>query len=126
MLSPVARGFSLLAVGQFGKPAVLPMVEKAFADSRVFQKDSWPLEGGQRQPVETLVSDVAIAAALRLSEQHPVDYGFPLLEMYKERSPDTLAKYHLLGFYDGNAREAAHTKAKEWLAKQPQPPHPKK
>jgi RNA polymerase sigma factor (sigma-70 family) len=112
-LAPAARGFALLAVGRFGTPADLPVLEKAFADSRVFHTDKI-LTGPD---YEVRVSDTAVAAALRLTGQHPADFGFPLLEMYKERGPDTLTKYHLLGFFDDAARQAAHKKAREWLDK---------
>jgi RNA polymerase sigma factor (sigma-70 family) len=114
-LDPRARGFALLAVGLFGTVADLPVLEKAFADARVFHRTHYTSEKGEKRPVEALVSDAAVAAALRLAGQHPADFGFPLLEMYKERGPDTLAKYHLLGFFDGATRQKAHKKAKEWL-----------
>jgi hypothetical protein len=131
-LAPRGRGFALLAVGRFGTPADLPVLEKAFADSRLFHKDQYPSEDGKQRPVkssspkppisratsvEVRVSDTAVAAALRLAGQHPADFGFPLLEMYKQRGPDTLTRYQLLGFFDDEARQAAHKKAREWLAK---------
>ncbi|HKB37252.1 MAG TPA: RNA polymerase sigma factor [Gemmataceae bacterium] len=117
-LAPNARGFALLAVGRFGTVADLPLLETAFADARVFHATNYTSPEGRKSPVEALVGDAAIAAALRLSGQHPADFGFPLLEMYKERGPDTLARYHLLGFFDRETRAAAHKKAKEWLDKQ--------
>jgi RNA polymerase sigma factor (sigma-70 family) len=116
-LDPQARGFALLAVGRFGGAADLPLLEKAFDDTRVFHATRYTSEAGKQRPVEAQVGDAAVAAALRLAGQHPADFGFPLLEMYKERGPDTLAKYHLLGFFDGEARAAAHKKAKEWFGK---------
>jgi RNA polymerase sigma factor (sigma-70 family) len=114
-LDPSARGFALLAVGRFGTAADIPLLEKAFDDTRVFHATRYTSEAGKQRPVEAQVGDAAVAAALRLAGQHPADFGFTLLEMYKERGPDTLAKYHLLGFFDGDARAAAHKKAKEWL-----------
>ena len=63
------------------------------------------------------MSDTAVAAALRLAGQHPADFGFTFLERYKARGPDTLLKYHLLGFFDDAARQAAHKRAREWLDK---------
>jgi RNA polymerase sigma factor (sigma-70 family) len=116
-LGPAARGFALLAVGRFGTPDDLPVLEQAFADSRVFHTTKYTSEGGKERPVEVRVSDTAVAAALRLADQHPADFGFPVLEMYKERGPDTLLKYHLLGFFDEETRQAAHKKAREWLDK---------
>jgi hypothetical protein len=114
-LAPKARGFALLAVGRFGTSADKPLLETAFADARVFYETDHTSEGGQKRPVEVLVNDASIAAALRLSGQHPADFGLPLLEMYNERGSDTLAKYHLLGFFGNDTRQAAHKKAKEWL-----------
>jgi RNA polymerase sigma factor (sigma-70 family) len=116
-LDPRARGFSVLAVGRFGSVADLPLLEKALSDTRVFYSTSYTSEAGQKRPVEALVGDAAIASALHLFGQHPADFGFPLLEMYKQRGPDTLAKYHLLGFFDDDTRQVAHKKAKEWLSK---------
>jgi len=126
-LGPAARGFALLAVGHFGTPADRPLLEKAFADSRVFFTTKDTFEDGKQRPVEVRVSDTAVAAALRLAGQHPADFGFTFLERYKARGPDTLLKYHLLGFFDDEARRAAHQKARAWLDKhrkekpQPQP-----
>lgn len=114
-LDPKARGFSLLAVGQFGSTVDLPILEKAFSDNRVFHATRYTNEAGQQRPVEALVGDAAIGSALKLSGQYPADFGYPLLEMYKERGPETLVKYHLLGFFDNETRQAAHKKAKEWL-----------
>src|SRR5262249_34651718 len=96
-LAPRARGFALLAVGLYGKPADLPLLEKAFADSRVFHTTR-----AQQRPVEVQVSDVAIASALHLYGQPAADLGFTFLEMYKKRGSDALAQYYLLGFFDGD------------------------
>jgi RNA polymerase sigma factor (sigma-70 family) len=116
-LDPRARGFALLAVGRFGTRTDLALLKEAFSDARVFHATSYTSETGQKRPVEALVGDAAIASALRVFGQHPADFAFPLLEMYKERSPETLAKYHLLGFFDDETRQAAHKKAKDWLDK---------
>jgi hypothetical protein len=119
-LAPGVRAFALLAVGRFGKPSDLPVLEKAFADSRVFHTTKYTFTDGKQRPVEVRVSDTAVAAALRLAGQHPADFGFTFLQMYKERGPDTLAKFYLLGFFQGEdaARQAAHKKARAWLDKQ--------
>jgi RNA polymerase sigma factor (sigma-70 family) len=114
-LGPAARGFALLALGRFGTPADRPLLEKAFADARVFYTTKDTFEDGKQRPVEVRVSDTAVAAALRLAGQHPADFGFTFLERYKLRGPDTLRKYHLLGFFDDDARQAAHKKAAAWL-----------
>jgi RNA polymerase sigma factor (sigma-70 family) len=112
-LGPAARGFALLAVGHFGVPADRPLLEKAFGDSRVFFTDQFAK--GKERPLEVRVSDTAVAAALRLAGQQPADFGFTLLERHKLRGPDILLKYHVLGFFDDEARRAAHKKAVAWL-----------
>ena len=93
------------------------MLANAFADSRVFHTTKNPFAGGKQRSVEVRVSDTAVAAALRLAGQHPADFGFTFLEMHKERGPDTLLKYHLLGFFadEDGIRQAAHKKARAWF-----------
>ena len=114
-LGPAARGFALLGVGHFGTPADRSLLEKAFADSRVFYTTKDTSKDGKEPPFEVRVSDTAVAAALGLAGQHPADFGFTLLERHKLRGPDILLKYHLLGFFDDDARRAAHKKAAAWL-----------
>jgi hypothetical protein len=114
-LAPRARGFALLVVGLYGTPADLPLLEKAFADARVFHTTNYRTETGQDRPVEVQVSDVAVAAALHLYGQPAADLGFPFLEMYKKRGSNALAQYTLLGFFDGDTRRAVHQKAIQWL-----------
>jgi hypothetical protein len=118
-LAPGARGFALLAVGRFGKPADLHLLEKAFADSRVFHITNYTFKDGKQRGVEVRVSDTAVAAALRLAGQDPADFGFTFQEMYKRRGPEALAEFYLLGFFqdDDAARQAAHKKARGWLDK---------
>lgn len=115
-LDAAVRGSAVIAVGQFGGLADLPLLEKAFADNRVFYKH---ISGNDP---DVLVSDVAIAAALQLSGQHPADFAFPFAK--KQYGPDAIARFHLLGFSNGESRQAAHMKAKEWLATQPTRPSP--
>jgi hypothetical protein len=75
-----------------------------------------PASGDGKRPIEVRVSDTAVAAALRLAGQHPADFGFTQLNRYKLRGPeDILVWYHLLGFFDDDARRAAHKKAAAWL-----------
>jgi RNA polymerase sigma factor (sigma-70 family) len=116
-LAPRARGLALLVVGGYGKPADLPVLEKAFADSRVFH-----MSHADKRPVEVRVSDVAVAAALRLAGQEPADFGFTLMERYKMRGAEgfhtaSVNNPGLLGFFDDTARQAAHQKARAWLDK---------
>jgi hypothetical protein len=118
-LAPGARGFALLAVGRFGKPADLPLLEKAFTDARVFHTTNFTFKDGKQKPVEVRVSDAAVAAALRLAGRDAADFGFTFQEMYRRRGPEALAEHYLLGFFqdDDAARQAAHQKAREWLDK---------
>jgi RNA polymerase sigma factor (sigma-70 family) len=114
-LDPRARGFALLVVGLYGTPADLPLLKKAFADSRVFHTTNYTFKDGKQRGVEVQVSDVAIASALQLYGQPAADVGFPFLEMYKKRGSDALAQYYLLGFFDDDTRRAGHQKAIQWL-----------
>lgn len=118
-LAPEPKGFAILAVGQFGTNSDLPLLERSFADQRLFQRTNHTSANKVQKPVETLVSDAAIAAALHLRSQHPADFGYPILAESKERGPQELVKYHLLGFFDAATRDAAHKKAINWLAKHP-------
>jgi RNA polymerase sigma factor (sigma-70 family) len=108
-LDPRARGFALLVVGLYGTPADLPLLKRAFVDSRVFHTTM-----AQQKPVEVQVADVAIGSALWIYGQRAADFGFPIAA-YLKNHPETLTKYGLLGFYDNHTRQAAHKKAVAWL-----------
>jgi len=114
-LHPRARGFALLVVGLYGTPADRALLEKAFADSRMFHTTNYTFTDGKQRPIEVQVSDVAVASALHLYGQPAADLGFPFLEMYKKRGSNALAQYYLLGFLDGDTRRAVHKKAIQWL-----------
>jgi hypothetical protein len=118
-LAPGTRAFALLAVGRFGKPDDLPLLEKAFTDSRVYHTTRYTFNDGKQKGIEVRVSDTAVAAALVLAGQHPADFGFTFQEMYKRRGPQALAEHYLLGFFqdDDTARQAAYKRAREWLDK---------
>src|SRR5262249_16670035 len=115
--SKASHPIALLAVACFGSPADLPVLVKAFADSRLYHTTQ-----AAKRPVEVQVSDAAVAAALWLAGKDPADFGFTLLERYKVRGPEarqltTVNIYGLIGFFDNTARQAAHQKAREWLDK---------
>jgi RNA polymerase sigma factor (sigma-70 family) len=112
---PRIKGFALLAVGCFGTPANLPVLEKAFADSRVFHTTNYTFKDGKQRSIEVQVSDVAVASALQMYGQPAADLGFPLLAMYKKRGSDALAQFYLLGFFDGDTRRSVHKKSIQWL-----------
>jgi hypothetical protein len=113
-LAPRARGFALLVVGLYGTPADLPLLEKAFADSRVFHTTNYRSEKGQDRRIEVQVGDTAVGSALWIYGQRAADFGFPIAAMLKNH-PETLVKYGLLGFFDNDTRQAAHKKAAAWL-----------
>jgi RNA polymerase sigma factor (sigma-70 family) len=117
-LAPTARGFALLGVGRFGTLDDLPLLEKAFNDGRVFHVANYNHPDGKLKPVEVRVSDTAVAAALHLAGQKPADFGFfPSLQMYTLPGNVAWAEHFSLGFLDDAARQAAHKKAREWLAR---------
>jgi RNA polymerase sigma factor (sigma-70 family) len=113
-LAPGVRGFALLAVGRFGTAADLPVLKKAFVDSRVFHTTNYTFQGGKQRPIEVQVGDAAIGSALWLYGQRAADFGFPIAALLKNH-PDTLAQCGLLGFFDNDTRQAAHKKAVAWL-----------
>jgi RNA polymerase sigma factor (sigma-70 family) len=113
-LAPGVRAFALLAVGRFGTADDLPVLKKAFVDSRVFHTTNYTFEDGKQRPIEVQVGDAAIGAALWLYGQRAADFGFPIAAMLKNH-PDTLAQCGLLGFFDNDTRQAAHKKAAAWL-----------
>ncbi|HEY7313908.1 MAG TPA: sigma-70 family RNA polymerase sigma factor [Gemmataceae bacterium] len=113
-LAPATRGFALLAVGRFGTPADLPLLQKAFADARVFHTDKDTWAEGKERPIKVQVGDTAIGSALWIYGQRVADFGFPFAAKYKNH-PETPINYHLLGFSDDDTRQAAHKKAAEWL-----------
>jgi RNA polymerase sigma factor (sigma-70 family) len=123
-LAATAKGFALLGVGRFGTLDDLPLLEHAFGDGRVFHVAKYNHPDGTLKPVEVRVSDTAVAAALHLAGQKPADFGFfPSLQMYT--GPGNWAEHFALGFLDDAARQAAHKKAREWLARhaKEKPPH---
>jgi RNA polymerase sigma factor (sigma-70 family) len=107
-----ARGFAALAVGHLGSKDDLPLLEKVLTDDRVFQQTQFTT-AGVVMPVTCQVRDAALAAVLHLRGQDPVDYGFSMYQ--KRKDPDLMKKYHLVGFFDSEGRDAAHAKAKAWL-----------
>jgi RNA polymerase sigma factor (sigma-70 family) len=113
-LAPGVRAFALLAVGRFGTADDLPVLKKAFVDSRVFHTTNYTFQDGKQRPIEVQVGDAAIGSALWIYGQRAADFGFPIAAMLKNH-PDTLAQCGLLGFFDNDTRRAAHKKAAAWL-----------
>jgi hypothetical protein len=113
-LAPRARGFALLVVGLYGTPANLPLLKKAFADSRVFHTTNYTFNDGKKRPIEVQVGDAALGSALWIYGQRAADFGFPIAALLTNH-PETLVKYGLLGFFDNDTRRAVHKKAAAWL-----------
>jgi RNA polymerase sigma factor (sigma-70 family) len=113
-LAPGVRGFALLAVGRFGTADDLPVLKKAFVDSRVFHTTNYTFTDGKQRPIEVQVGDAAIGSALWIYGQRAADFGFPIAAMLRNH-PDTLAQCGLLGFFDNDTRQAAHKRAASWL-----------
>jgi hypothetical protein len=113
-LAPGVRAFALLAVGRFGTADDLPVLKKAFVDSRVFHTTNYTFADGKKRPIEVQVGDAAVGSALWLYGQRAADFGFPIAAMLSNH-PDTLAQCALLGFFDNDTRQAAHKKAAAWL-----------
>src|SRR5262249_30142093 len=113
-LAPGVRAFALLAVGRFGTPEDLPVLKKAFVDSRVFHTTNYTFEDGKQRPIEVQVGDAALSSALWIYGQRAADFGFPIVAMLRNH-PDTLAQCGLLVFFDNDTRQAAHKKATAWL-----------
>ena len=113
-LAPGARGFALLVIGLYGTPANLPLLEKAFADARVFHTTNYTFNDGKQRPIEVQVGDAAVGSALWIYGQRAADFGFPIAELLKNH-PETLVKYGLLGFFDNDTRQTVHKKAATWL-----------
>lgn len=119
---------ALRFLGLHGTPADIPLVMK-FADDKTecgrlaFSK----IEGGTMGPwrpsfknmdVVTQTRDVAIIAALELHKKRPQDFGFELDVVQDGGPPPPPFWLGHLGFCRDVERDAAHKKAKEWLAKQ--------
>jgi len=95
----------------------LPVLEKAFADARVYHTT----QAAQR-PVEVQVSDAAVAPRCGWPGKTRPIFGFTLLEMYKVRGPEArqlATGKHLWSDRLLRRRRApgGPQKAREWLAK---------
>jgi hypothetical protein len=131
----VLRSYGMLVVGKYGTKADLPLLAPHFDDAaRVMavirdKPGEWrpgyavPIDG---KDVTCVVGDVALATAVHLRGGDPRDFGFvwpTALDGAKIADPLGLG---VIGFKSKDDREAAHTKAKAWLAEQAKPDNPKK
>jgi hypothetical protein len=108
------RALALLAIGRLGGAEELPLLKRAFADTRVWHATKLTSATAKEQTIEVQVGDTALGSALWIFGQRAADFGFPMAEMYKNH-PDTLTQYGMLGFLDNETRQAAHKKAAAWL-----------
>ncbi|HMF17193.1 MAG TPA: sigma-70 family RNA polymerase sigma factor, partial [Gemmataceae bacterium] len=113
-LASGTRALSLLVIGRLGGAEDLPLLKRAFADTRVWYTTKWSSGTGNERAIEVQVADTAIGCALWIYGQRAADFDFPIAEMLRNH-PDTLAQHGMLGFFDNDTRRAAHKKAAEWL-----------
>lgn len=108
------RALAVLVIGRLGGAEDLPLLKRAFADTRVWYTSKMNSGTANERTITVQAGDTAVGSALWIYGQRAADFGFPLAEMYKNH-PDTLAQYGLLGFFDNDTRQAAHKKAEVWL-----------
>jgi RNA polymerase sigma factor (sigma-70 family) len=108
------RGLALRLIGRLGGGEDLPLLKRAFADTRVWYTTKLASGTANERTIEVQVGDTAIGVALWIYGQRAADFGFPMAEMFKNH-PDTLAHHGMLGFLDNDTRQAAHKKAAAWL-----------
>jgi hypothetical protein len=108
------RALALLVIARLGGAEDLPLLKRAFADTRVWYTTKLASGTANERTIEVQVGDTAVGSALWIYGQRAADFGFPMAEMFKNH-PDTLAQYGMLGFLDNNTRQAAHKKAAAWL-----------
>jgi RNA polymerase sigma factor (sigma-70 family) len=108
------RALALLVIARLGGAEDLPLLKRAFADTRVWYTTKLASGTANERTIEVQVGDIAVGSALWIYGQRAADFGFPMAEMFKNH-PDTLAQYGMLGFLDHDTRQAAHKKAEAWL-----------
>ena len=114
-LKAETRALALLAIGRLGSGEDLPLLNRAFADTRVWYTSKFTSAAEKERTIEVQVADTALGSALWIYGQRAADFGFPIAEILKNH-PDTLAQHGLLGFLDNDTRQAVHKKAAAWLA----------
>ncbi len=109
---PTSRASALLLVGKVGGHEHLPLVEKSLIDKS--NCGVGQLANTQRQ-AELQVRDVALAVAVRLTDQKLRDFGF----LNAQPHPTTLYQVASLTFASPEVREAAFRKWGRWRAEHP-------
>jgi hypothetical protein len=103
------RAQALTCVGKIGGKEQLPAFEAMFDDKTQITNIQW-----QNVNITTQLNDVALAMAVRLTNQSHKDYHFDALES----QPGLIWSYHYLGFSTDEKRAAAFKKYSDWTAAQ--------
>ncbi len=101
------RAQALTCVGRIGTKDQLPAFEAMFEDKTQITNIQW-----QNVNITTQLNDVALAMAVKLTNQSHKDYGFDALES----QPALVLQYHYLGFSTDQRRAAAFKKYRDWAA----------
>jgi RNA polymerase sigma factor (sigma-70 family) len=110
------RVTALFVVAQSGNKADVALCEPLFKSEVVYHTTNYS-DGKGQYPVITQVRDVAVAMALVLHGQEPIDYEYEFLVMYKARGLEMRKKTPFYGFRTDAARQKAHEKARAFFAK---------
>lgn len=92
--------YSILAIAKLGSTEDIPFLEKLFDNDN----DIVPLN--QREPFESQVRDIALAAAIHLSGRNPREFGFTRITA----DANYLFSYRTVGFANDAERSAAFEK----------------
>lgn len=114
------RVTALFVVAQSGDKADVALCEPLFKSEVVYHTTNYSDAKGQ-YPVITQVRDVAIAMALILHGEEPIDYEYEFLVIYKARGSEMRKKTPFYGFRTEAARKVAHEKAMAFLVKASKP-----
>ncbi|MCC9627053.1 hypothetical protein LOC68_01415 [Blastopirellula sp. JC732] len=92
--------YSILAIAKLGSTEDIPFLEK------LFENDSDIVPVNQREPFESQVRDIALAAAIHLSGRNPREFGFDRITA----DANYLFSYRTVGFASDVERSAAFEK----------------
>lgn len=115
------RGMAASNLATMGNKDHIPLLEKALADSTVaytIRENAVGKALNERPIHDVQVRDMALAAAISLSQQKLEDYGF--VDNFASRGGISNSGYTYSRHYiPANHRDAMHKKWKEWRAKNP-------
>lgn len=107
--SPNVLPYAILAIGQFGDRADVPLLEPLLANDTVCH--SWH-NGNFQDVIRIQIRDVALAVTIHLAGQDPANFGFELLR----KDPNGLFYVYTLGFPADEQRDAAFAHWRAWSA----------